>query len=119
MDERQLRWIMQNRRRKEVEGLGEVAKRLQQRAPLRGPLWRARVASVIETVADGRLAEQVSLASLRNGVLTLEVADVALIGALRMQWHQHLLTLLAAELPELGIADVRFRFGAGDGMDRR
>jgi len=112
MDERQLQWIAHNRRwRPAAEPIADVLKRELRRAPLKVPRWRSRVAGVLAEVTDGTFAEHTWLASLRAGVVTLNVDDPALVGVLRMQWHRALVDVLGERLPDLGIVDVRFRLG--------
>jgi len=112
MDDRQLQWTAYNRTwRPTTEPIADILKRELRRAPLKVPRWRSRVAGVLAEVTDGTFAEHTWLASLRAGVVTLNVDDPALVGVLRMQWHRVLVDVLGERLPDLGIVDVRFRLG--------
>lgn len=111
MDERQLAWVQRNRGpQAPPEILGTVLQRMQGRAPLKVPAWRARVAEVLGEVTDGPFRDHAWIAYLRRGALTLNVDDASLVGALRMQWHRRLLETLREQAPEVGVVDVRFRF---------
>lgn len=121
MDDRQLQWVAQNRQwRPRAEAIAAILKREQRKAPLKVPAWRARVAGVLAEATDGTFAAHTWLAGVRNGVLTLNVDDPALVGVLRMRWHRALVNLLAQRLPDLTIVDIRFRLAiAPDGAAAR
>jgi hypothetical protein len=113
VDNRQLQWARDNRlHRHRDEPLSTIVKRLQQRAPLKVPAWRAQIAGVLADLADETLTGHAWLGGFRGGVLTVFVDDPGLVSALRMRWHRPLIDTLIRRLPQLGVVDVRFRLAA-------
>ena len=82
---------------------------LDARAARAGASERAR--AVLAEHAGPDLLREVTALRLHGCVLTLEVAEPALLYHLRLRWEQRLLDLMRRHLPDTGITAVCFRAG--------
>ncbi len=88
--------------------VGGAAKAALTSVTTRAPLWRRRLASVLEEAGAAELLAAARSVEVRLGVLTFSVAEPSLAYRLRLDWEQRLLALLEAQLPGSGIHTVRF-----------
>ncbi|HSW46001.1 MAG TPA: DciA family protein [Phycisphaerae bacterium] len=104
-----LKWIQRNLAGgRQPERLGEIAAGVLADRRWGGPAWRRRVLAVLCELGGEALMGRVSGASLRRGVLCLEVADAAALYDLRIRWEQCLLGVIQAEMPGAGVHTIRF-----------
>lgn len=108
-EERRLRWVQTNRRRKSVpERLGEVAQAVISDSQQAGPVWRRRIWAVLAEYAGPDLLDHMRLVSLRQGVLHIEVQEPAILYHLRLQWERRIVEVLRSQVAEAGIQALRF-----------
>ena len=116
--DKQLRFVQSNRdarvNRRFPVPVGTVAAEWLNSGSMTGPAWRRQLSAVLSEHA-GPLMEVASIVSVRKGELRLHVYEPALMYSLRMNWEQHLLNVLQAELPAAGIHVVRFVTGVNPG----
>src|SRR5207302_437759 len=75
---------------------------------------RLQVERAWEESAGGKFAAQTRLVNLRRGVMEIEVNNAILLQELAHYHKRRLLEQLRKRLPNLTIADLRFRAGTWD-----
>ena len=108
--ERRLAWVQHNkgpRSGRNPVRIGPLLTSIMADGALGSPR-HGRLRAVLAEQAGPPLLDYAEPVSLRDGVLTLEVADPAALYYLRLRWEQPLLRIFAEHLPSAGICAVRF-----------
>jgi len=67
-----------------------------------------RIEELLKEYAGAELIDSVAVGELSKGMLTLYVADAAVLYQLRLIWEQKVLQIVQAHLPAAGIYEIRF-----------
>jgi len=108
--QRRLTWVQHNkgsRSERRPARIGPLVASIMADGAL-GSSRHRRLLAVLAEHAGPPLLDYAEPVSLRDGVLTLEVADPAALYYLRLSWEQPLLRIFTEQLPSAGIHAVRF-----------
>ena len=106
-DRTERRDAFEKRRRGSSMPLGGLLREVLERGKkLSGPAQRAW--EVLESHGGATLVEQIDSVTVRGGALVVDVAEPAVRYHIRITWQQRILEWIQAELPGLGINEIRF-----------